>query len=439
MNILFANHHLDMRAGSELYTLELATALRERGHVVTAFTFEAGLVAEELRRKGVPVFGPADHQVIDELPCDVAHVHHTPCLYYLGATRLRCPALFSMLGIFPPLEAPPIVWDGVSNSLAVSKEVRDSAARTPFGRALPPIVFQNWFDDRVELPRAKPPSAVRRVAVVTNHLPPLLKANLDRIAERQSGFTWEHFGFPERSVPITVELLDPFDVVLTIGRSALLASALGKPCLLIDIHGCDGFVEASRLDALAAFNFSGRMVGAQPSLEELEHLLFVAALKVDLDATTTLMRKQFSLRRRVEEIEGIHSAAVASGVRLGDHPNAYGRAGDVHAEQLRRLGSLQAFLQCREAVFTTKQREFDALEAALATSEAEAKVLRQANVSLERELSDARKALSSADARLSKIEQSAGMRLLTASKRIPGFHQGYLLAKKLGDKIYSSG
>jgi hypothetical protein len=39
MKILFGTHQLEVRAGSELFTAELAQSIHARGHEVAVFTF----------------------------------------------------------------------------------------------------------------------------------------------------------------------------------------------------------------------------------------------------------------------------------------------------------------------------------------------------------------------------------------------------------------
>jgi len=204
MRILLANHHLDQRAGSELYCMELATELRQAGHEVALFTFRPGALSQELTRRGLPVFSASEVPAIEAFAPEVLHVHHAPCLYFLGALRLKAPVVFSSLGVVPALEGAPIVWAGVAHGLAVSEEVHEALAATPFGAAVPLSVCRNWFDDRgLEKPAPAPARAARRIAVVTNHLDPTLKEDLDALCAERPDVTWTHLGLPEHSTELT--------------------------------------------------------------------------------------------------------------------------------------------------------------------------------------------------------------------------------------------
>ena len=55
LRILITNHDLSQIGGSQLYTLELATALRDLGHQPVVFSTRPGLLSDQLRRAPIPV------------------------------------------------------------------------------------------------------------------------------------------------------------------------------------------------------------------------------------------------------------------------------------------------------------------------------------------------------------------------------------------------
>jgi hypothetical protein len=92
MRVLLTNNTLNLRAGSELYVLDVATELMRRGHHPVAYSTILGPVADELRAATVPVI-----QTLDALgePPDIIHGQHhydalsamlwfpeTPAIYY---------------------------------------------------------------------------------------------------------------------------------------------------------------------------------------------------------------------------------------------------------------------------------------------------------------------------------------------------------------------
>ncbi|ATB42701.1 hypothetical protein CYFUS_008180 [Cystobacter fuscus] len=355
MKLILTNHHLDDRGGSELYCSELAPALRRVGHEVAVFTLRPGHISDELARRGVPIFTTGDDARIEAFDPDLLHVHHAPCLYYLGALRLRAKVLFSSLGVIPALEAAPLVWEGVAQGLAVSEEVLDALRSSRFGSEVPLTIFRNWFDDTGLVPEVPGrPGEARRIAVVSNHLDQTLARDLEAIRAAHPGLEWTHFGYPNNSVEMSPELLRGFDRVITIGRTALLAAALQKPCLLYDVHGCDGLMTPERLDALASRNFSGRLTRSRPSRRELEHLLLDEARQVDVAALAERIWREYALSRRVEELLALYTRLLEGKTSLGEQTrSAYGREGQVYTEAW--VGRLHA--EAREKAL---QRESEA-------------------------------------------------------------------------------
>ena len=58
MKVLLGTHHLEERAGSELFTAELASSIRSRKNEVAIFTFFKGDFAELIEADGIQVFEP---------------------------------------------------------------------------------------------------------------------------------------------------------------------------------------------------------------------------------------------------------------------------------------------------------------------------------------------------------------------------------------------
>lgn len=339
MRILIANHHLDQRAGSELYCLELATALHRLGVEVALFTFVSGEVAQQAARLGIPVYTPTEALEVERFQPTVLHVQHAPCLFYLATLRIRPATLFSSLGWLPSLEAAPPVYAGISMALAVSEEVQARLADTPMGQVLPIRVVRNWFNDLGLTPGpVRPPRPAERIAVVTNHLDETLRADLDALTSEQPGFAWQHLGTPTCSVDITPSLLLEFDRVITIGRTALLAGALGIPCLLYDMHGSDGLLRVEALDSLAANNFSGRTHRLRHGRAELHRLLFEDAEALDTGALSRAIWENYALSSRARELLALYEAVLKGPVRFDDEARRlYGAVGVAHAELVADL------------------------------------------------------------------------------------------------------
>jgi hypothetical protein len=317
-------------------------------------------------------------------------VHHAPCLHFLASHNLSCPVVHSVLGPSASLERPPTIVDGVALALAVSEEVRGALAATALGRAAEVRLFRNWFDDRgLHRTRTGPAGSIRRVVVVTNHLDPQLRRGLEVIAARNGGFTWTHWGAPGPERSVTAETLAPFDAVISIGRTALLAGAIGKRCLLYDVHGCDGWLTAERMAAVAERNFSGRAAAARLEPDALEELLLGAGARVDAGAAADACWAGYRLTARVGELRVHHADAAAKGPGLGPAARvAHETLGALFADTRHALeGQLQARIDTlvREVTQVTQRferlrLERDALDARLATVSEELDLLRRSTV-----------------------------------------------------------
>ncbi len=420
MKLLLANYHLVDRAGSELYTLELATALRDAGHEVGVFTFSPGPIAQQIQQAGIRVFSLGDRAQIESFRPELIHTHHAPCLYFLAGCALTCPVVHGMLGPQTPFERPPMFFGGVALGLAISEEVRDSVRRTSFGAAIELQLFRNWFDDRrLERPRRQARVGdLRHVVVVTNHLDPTLVGQLDALAERRPTFRWTHWGAPQHSVPVDAQSLEGFDAVVSIGRTALLAAGIGKPCLLYDVHGCDGWMTAERLGDLATCNFSGRLTGERPALETLERLFFDDARHLDLQSTADACGAQFGLNQRVKELEVLHASAVSSGVRLTEAMRpAYANLGDLFHDVRRGCETeLNARIHLLEEHTHSLEQRAQTLQLALAAQSNAQAVAQERADHLAHDLD--------------VLRGSAGVQLLELAKRLPGLYRAYLVGKR---------
>ena len=259
MRILLGTHHLEMLAGSELFTAELASSFRARGHDVAIFTFFKGELARTIETRGIPVFDPDEAGAISRLAPDIVQTNHLPCAHFLRAVVPDAIRVHAMLGVIPNLEAPPLDASAYSLGLVVSEEVADRVHRTSFSRDSDVVIFRNWFDeDAVVAAAAREVRGRLRVAVVSNHIAPQL---VDALAKLEADGTVgvDFFGAQRKPVAINGALLAQYDLVISIGRTVLLAAACGVPCIMADIHGSDGLLTVDNLDLVRTINFSGRL------------------------------------------------------------------------------------------------------------------------------------------------------------------------------------
>jgi hypothetical protein len=310
MKVLLGTHHLEIRAGSELFTAELASSIRSRENEVAVFTFFKGDLAELIEADGIRVFDPDDAAAIAQFDPDVVQTNHLPCAHFLRALAPRAVRVHAMLGVVPHLEAPPLDAGAYSLGLAVSEEVRDRINQTSFVKNVEVAIFRNWFDDRaVLIAEARRPRGALRVVVVSNHLAPDLINALEEL-EAAGDVEVDYFGVQRKSVPVDGALLSQYDLVISIGRTVLLAAACGVPCIMADIHGSDGLLTIENLDQVRAVNFSGRVkrhAVTRAHLEKEMEKLFL----YDREELRNRITREYALSARIEWLLSRYGALLA--------------------------------------------------------------------------------------------------------------------------------
>lgn len=310
MKILFGTHHLEIRAGSELFTAELAHSILARGHEVAVFTFFKGKFAELIEAHGILVFDPDDTSAISRFMPDIVQTCHLPCAHFLRSVVPDVVRVHAMLGVIPHLEAPPLDGGAFSLGLAVSEEVVDRINRASFGRDVDVAVFRNWFDDRAVITAGTPkPHGTLHVAVISNHIAPELVDALGAL-EAAGGVEVDYFGVQRKSVVVDGTLLVQYDLIISIGRAVLLAAACGVPCIMADIHGSDGLLTVDNLDLVRTVNFSGRLkkhaITKTHLQEEIEKLP-----SYDREQLRNRVTVEYSLNSRTEWLLSRYEALLA--------------------------------------------------------------------------------------------------------------------------------
>lgn len=255
MRLLFTNTMLDLRAGSELYILDLARHLESRGFTLAAFSTRLGDVARELGRAGV--------EVVDRLealssPPDLIHGQHhldtmMALLHFPGV-----PALFVCHGAVPWEEMPPR-FPRIRRYVAVDDPTRERL-RADGGIDEERIVqILNFVDLERFRPRPPLPARPRRALALSNRASEATFLPVLREACLAHGITLEVAGVDSgRSTPSPETLLPRYDLVFAKARSALEALAVGCAVVLCDASGLGPLVSPESYDRLRPLNFGFR-------------------------------------------------------------------------------------------------------------------------------------------------------------------------------------
>lgn len=320
LKILLTNHQLSERAGSELATCEIAEVLKERGHAVAVFTLFTGPLAVEFEaRTGIKVFSgigdPLVRTGLAEFDPDVVHAHHWPTLIALVHLGVSRPVVMGFLGGLPPLENPPPLTSGQSIVWwSISERIRDRVLAVPGWEASPHSVIENWFDDR-EPRQVAINDGVRaeRLLVVSNHFPDQLREQLGEVS-RELGLAVNYVGLPANSQIVDRALLGEYDAVITLGRTAIAALAIGTPVLIADHYGVDGWITTDSLEALAYRSFSGRAFAIEPSTDLLRSLLVAPPSVEDIEALQSWVWENRRLTNAVDQLESLYVSALGAPV-----------------------------------------------------------------------------------------------------------------------------
>src|SRR4029079_13181694 len=127
LRILITNNTLDRRAGTEVWTRDLAVGLLRRGHLPVAYSAVLGEIADEMRWATIPVV--SDLSALGVRPDLIHGQHHLDAV----SAMLRfpdVPAVYMCHGFVPWEEEPP-AFPSIKRYIAVDDLCRERLLATP--------------------------------------------------------------------------------------------------------------------------------------------------------------------------------------------------------------------------------------------------------------------------------------------------------------------
>lgn len=347
MKVLLAIHHLASRTGSELYVTELAESLAARGLTVAIFTLMRGALAAQFEAStGIKVFGPEARLGVQRFAPDIVHSHHLTMFHLCGELLPGVPRVHGILGVMPPLEHPPLTIAEARRVFAVSERVAERLlARAPQLNSV--SIVRNWFDERQLMPIRQytvPDDRPHNVLVISHNASRSRDAALAALeAEGFAKVTRVGGGDGQRE--ITGALVQRHDVVLTIGRSVLLAAAIGVPCIVADLEMSDGLITHENADLLSRTNFTGRAYRKAITAEHLRAEI-LRSKHIDRVALSNKVRAEYGLSSRSRYFEAVYGDVLRESPRqpLPDPAVARGE-GAVYLELANQIVGLEAELR----------------------------------------------------------------------------------------------
>ena len=315
MKLLMTQRKLAEYAGTEIVTMELALALRARGHEIVVYCPRPGKLVDILASNGI-----ASVSRIADVPWrpDLIHAHHRlPALAAL-AHFADVPCVYLCHGQRPWVESPP-VHPQITLYAAVSQKLANHIATTlalPVDRVR---VVRNFVDtarfSRVRQPAEKP--LARAVLFGQSGFSP---REIDTLAEACAGhgITLDTIGYAYGNPRQNPELFLPdYDIAFAIGRSALEAMACGCATIPVVPVLAGSLIQPDTLDGWADVNFSPRYF---TTAEQISHAWVDEQIErydpAAVAAVTARVRAEYSIGATVDALEAIHRDAATQPVSV---------------------------------------------------------------------------------------------------------------------------
>ncbi len=261
--ILILNNQLRLFYGSELHSLHIAEYFRKLGYDVTLAAWDVGdPFVSAAARKGIDVFDIATDNSLFGREYDVVWTHHLTTFFFAHVVNTVAARhhVHGCLSPFLDLENVPIsenfdlsarlkiLANSVETRDVVRQQVRSEQAVDVFLNVVPDEFFAHRKTDYGE--------AVRKVVIVSNHVPPELRLAASALGRR--GAKVDIIGIDDDHRLVDHRTLLDYDAVVTIGKTVQFALVQGVPVFVYDHFGGPGYLDAASFQRHEDFNFSGR-------------------------------------------------------------------------------------------------------------------------------------------------------------------------------------
>jgi len=273
MKILLGNNTLDWLAGSELWTLTLASELKKMGHEVTAYSPQLGFIATKLEALGVKCIKEISGEggikpftpilAEEEGKFDAVICAHYEITKYIHSRLPNVPIIAVVHGIIHSnpetgdiYPEHPVLDFKVDQYLAVSEEVQEMLLSV-YG--IQAKLLRNFFDlDRFKKEGKLPPKP-KTILVNSNYwgVEDEINKIIKGVAEHYDA---KFIGIGANfSTTFEVEqIIKGADIVFGMGRSVLEGVCMGKIGVVHGRWGTGGVITSESYKELCKTNFSGR-------------------------------------------------------------------------------------------------------------------------------------------------------------------------------------
>ena len=262
-NVLITQSALHFLAGSEITTLELANYFTEQGANVLVFTwYLADPMSVEFQKNHISVTIDEDDERLDKI--DIAWIHHQVIpkrlLFALKNNNLKTRFFFYHMS---PLDYVPIEWPYLyqleqtvaDKSLFASPGTKDSIIELFPSLKSKSYVLENLLPNQF-LEYKHEPTSLHKVLIVSNHNTPELN-EAAKLLDAHS-ISVEYIGQNKNVKPVSVNLLKKYDLIITIGKTAVYCLGSNIPVYVYDHFGGPGYLSEKNIDKTRYRTFSGR-------------------------------------------------------------------------------------------------------------------------------------------------------------------------------------
>jgi hypothetical protein len=376
VRVVLATHALNVVGGTETYLLTVADNLVRLGHEVVAHAPRLGPMSDVFRDVGATVV------LADALPgeCDGLLVNEVATAYAMAEHYPGQPQVFVAHSALFDAQIPPLL--PVPGSICVVMNdrlaARVAALATP-GAPLEVVRLRQPIDSVRLAPRGEPAVVPRRVLLLSNYLTGPALAALEGACDAV-GLELTRTGSLTAATYDVASAVAHADIVVGKARAVLDGMSCGRPVLVFDAFGGDGWVTPASYPQLEADGFAGQ---SQEQVYDAEGL--AAALR-EYDpamgqANRELILKHHQDRKHAEALVGLfHRAALRPPAPVS------------HSGELSRLAALrwraeQEAVRLRQEVATLSAEVRRLEQVVIATQDRarrRARAARKARAELER-------------------------------------------------------
>jgi len=306
--ILITNAFLRDWTGSELYIRDVAMELIKRGHKPIVYSPRLGELADELRKKSIPVI--KDLNSISVKPDLIHGQHHLETMTAL-AQFPSTPVVFFCHGWLPWEETPPL-HPRIIQYVTVSHAVRD---RLIYEYGIPNEKISTILNS-VDLERFKSrpvlPDIPKRALVFNNQANEANILGIIREACASNGMVVDSMGYTSGNPSFDPESqLGKYDIIFAVGRAALESLAIGATVICCSVEGVGQMVTTQNMEWMRHNNFGIRILNRPLTVDnlsaEIQRYDPLDALKVSQEIRATA-----KLSDMVDQILDVYASVLST-------------------------------------------------------------------------------------------------------------------------------